>query len=309
MKSLKEYQSRNKRVAQFGNTYLDYKLRGILQGDLILIGARSGAGKSTIAETIAFFNAQNGIKVTLISLENFEGDNFINSAYYKYKEESRQWDLNLRDFASGEFDVNEIALKKAEEYTKRKFENINLVTRQSEGITIDRLEEIILDADVNKHSELIIIDHLDYFDKYDKQTDNEHMTGLMSTIRDAQYKLKIPIVAISHLRKLSARDVIVPNEDEFLGSSNKVKQSTIVITFAPDVEANMRETDKCIRHTFCSVRKLRLGGCDNTVAKLHFDTKTGAYTSWWAEYNVDYLGTKISETTVNTSRKEEEKRK
>jgi len=46
---LKRYMEQNKRVGKFGVSYLDDKLRGILQGDLILIGARSGAGKSSIA--------------------------------------------------------------------------------------------------------------------------------------------------------------------------------------------------------------------------------------------------------------------
>ena len=61
---LNDYIKDNTLCAKFGIKYLDDKLEGILQGDLILLGARSGAGKSTIADIIATHNAQNGGKCT-----------------------------------------------------------------------------------------------------------------------------------------------------------------------------------------------------------------------------------------------------
>lgn len=309
MKTLKQYMVENKRVGSFGNTYLDYKLRGINKGDLILIGSRTGAGKSTIAELIATHNSDNGVKVTLISLENFEGDNILNSAYYYYKELSRNYGLNIRDFMSGNFDIDEDLLHAAEEHARVRFKNINLINRPVEGFTQEDLKECLTDAKVNKNSELVIIDHLDYFDKIYKETDNEHMTNLMNEIRNAQYALKIPIVAISHLRKPAntKMEVKVPSIDEFIGSSNKAKQATVVILFAPDDEKNERITQEShLRSTFCCIRKLRHGGVDNTVARINFNVKTGKYEDWWSEYKINYYGTCISDNPVNYYKKEEQ---
>ena len=305
MKSLIDYMKDNKRIGTFGNAYLDYKLKGINKGDLVLIGSRSGAGKSTIAELIATHNADRGVKVTLISLENFEGDNILNTAYYYYKELAKDYNLNLRDFVSGEFHKDLNCLEKAQELTEKRYKNINLINRNNErGFTLEDLKECLTDAKVNKGSELVIIDHLDYFDKLANESDNEHISNLMSEIREAQYALKIPIVAISHLRKNGDKECKVPSMDEFIGSSNKVKQSTIVVLFAPDDETNENRliTDKYLRSTWCCIRKLRNGGIDNTVGRLEFDTKLGKYSNFWCEYKINYYGTKMSEEPVITSK-------
>ena len=304
MKTLIEYMKDNKRIGTFGNAYLDYKLKGINKGDLILIGSRSGAGKSTIAELIATHNADKGVKVTLISLENFEGDNILNTAFYYYKDLAKDYDLNIRDFMSGEFAINQSCLEQAEKMARKRFLNINIINRRVEGFTLADLKECLTDAKVNKNSELVIIDHLDYFDKLSNESDNEHISNLMSEIREAQYALKMPVVAVSHLRKNGDKECKVPSMDEFIGSSNKVKQSTIVVLFAPDDETNEGRmlTDKYLRSTFCCVRKLRNGGIDNTVGRLEFDTKLGKYCNFWCEYKINYYGTKISETPILTSK-------
>lgn len=309
MKNIKQYMTDNKRIGYFGNSYLDYKLKGINKGDLILIGSRTGAGKSTIAEFIATYNAHKGVKVTLISLENFEGDNILNKAYYYYKLITGNSELHIRDFMCGEFDIDEDALAQAENYAKDCYKNINLITRPPQGFTQEDLKECLTDAKVNKNSELVIIDHLDYFDKLYRETDNEHITKLMNEIREAQYALKIPIVAISHLRKNGDRECIIPSIDEFIGSSNKAKQATIVIVFAPDDKLNEERAgtwDNKLKSTFCCVRKLRHGGCDNTVGRLEYDTRKGEYSDFWAEHKINYYGTKISENPINTSKQEEE---
>lgn len=295
---LKEYMNNSKKVAEFGIKYLDDKLKGILKGDLILLGARSGAGKSTIADIIATHNAKKGVKVTLISLENFEGDNFVAKAYYKYKELTKNYWLTIREFASGEFKINEQALQEAEDYANKQYENIYLINRQKD-YTIEKLKEDIVGAACNpeKKSELVIIDHIDYLDK-DADTHNEidHITKLVRTIRNAQYTFKVPVIAISHLRKSSlARDnVIIPGDDEFIGSSNKVKESTCVIVLAPDEKENI-DTMCDIRFTWCCIRKLRMGGFDYKAAQIAFNTKTGLYEPNYKEFKVNYSGTKVEE--------------
>ena len=293
MSRLEDYMKENRKVGCFGIQYLDDKLRGILKGDLILIGARSGAGKSTIAEIIATANSSQGKKVTLLSLENFKDDNFVQKAYYKYKAVSREWSLSQRDFSSGDFKPNLYALKEAEKYAEQQFENINLINRQA-NFGKEELKEAMINAVQNEKSDLVIIDHIDYLDKEPNQTEVEHVTSIMKEIRAAQYAFKMPVIAISHLRKTNSKyDIKVPSIDEFIGSSNKVKEATCVIMFAPNDEENM-QMDGTLKATFCCIRKLRMGGIDNTVAKIYFDTRTGQYKDGYNVYRVDYSGTKIS---------------
>ncbi len=309
--SLQEYMKLNKKVGNWGISYLDYKLKGIYQGGLYLIGARSGAGKSTLAELIAVTNANNGVIVTLISLENFEGDMQLKIGYYKYKKLTGNVELDINDWYSGNFNVDEQALASTELYVKEKMKNINLITRPSKGFTVEDLKETITDAKANHNSELVIIDHLDYFDKAGRESDNEHMTMLMNEIREAQYALKLPVIAISHLRKNGDKACIVPSMDEFIGSSNKVKQATTVILFAPDETTNINRVgtlDDRLRSTWCCIRKNRVGGVDNTVGRIEYDTRTCSYTDFWCEHKIEFYGTKISENIVNTSKKYKEKK-
>lgn len=293
MSKIENYWKDNKKVGYFGIKYLDDKLRGILKGDLILIGARSGAGKSTIAELIATENSKRGIKVTLLSLENFKDDNFVQKAYYKYKSVSGDWELSQRDFASGDFNPNKYALEEAEKYAESQYKNINIINRQHFTFGIESLKNEIIKAVEKNESELIIIDHIDYLDKEPNKTDNEHMTCLMREIRDAQYAFKVPVIAISHLRKSNSKDDIkVPCLDEFIGSSNKVKEATCVIMLAPDDESNM-QVDSNIKYTWCCIRKLRQGGIDNTAARIYFDIRKGKYLENYNIYHINYSGTKI----------------
>lgn len=298
MSRLLEYFKENKKSAYFGIKYLDDKLRGILKGDLILIGARSGCGKTTLADLIATYNANLGKSVTLISLENFKDDNFVQKAYYKYKELTKQWNLNLRDFASGNFNPDSFGnLKKAEEYAEEQYKNINLINRQK-NYTIEDLKRDIILAVEDKKSDLVILDHVDYLDKIeDNDSEIKHITRIMKEIRNAQYVFKVPVIVISHLRKPTnyKLDAIIPSMDEFIGSSNKVKESTIVIMLAPDDETNTI-SNSSKKATWCCIRKLRMGGVDNTAAKIYFDIVKGRYDEDYKIYKCNYSGTKVEET-------------
>jgi len=290
---LKEYWENNKKVGKFGNSFLDDYLSGILLSDFILIGARSGAGKSTIANHIAKTNRDAGNKVSLFSLENFKGDCFIQEAYYEYMKLTNDYSLKLRNFASGDFQANMLELKKAENHAKKCFENINIINRKS-NYGIEELKNDIIKEVEENGSKLIILDHLDYVNKYSNENDNTHMNDLMRTIRNVQDSFKVAVVAISHLRKApQMKDApVIPSMDEFIGSGSKVKEATAVIMLAPDDEGNISLANHQNRLTWCCIRKLRMGGSDNRAAKLIFDTQTGKYKDAYNLYKVNYSGTK-----------------
>ena len=285
MSRLTDYFENNRKIGTFGIKYLDDRLKGILKGDLILIGARSGAGKSTLAELIAQHNSSLGNKCALYSLENFKDDSFMTKAFYAYKRESGNRDLDLRDFASGDFFINQEALKLAEEYAEKFFENIVMTTRKKDFGLKELKDKMIKDV-VEQDVRLLIIDHLDYVDKNNpNENDVSFMTDLMRTIRNLQDEFKVGVIAISHLRKAQNQKElpVVPSVDEFIGSGNKVKESTAVVMLSPDDEENM-DNDSPLKVTWCSIKKLRMGGIDNKTAKLFFDRRTGRYTDEYENY-------------------------
>ena len=297
MRSYKDYIGKNKLKARFGIKYLDDNFTGILEDDFWLIGARSGAGKSTIADIIATHNAKEGKRVTLISLENFEGDLETQKAYYIYKAITKNYDITLRDFKAGLFEYNEDALNSAFSKAFKVYKGINIIYNSGD-YKIEDLHNDIIRAANKTQSDLLIIDHLDYLDK-DNPSESEltHITKLVKEIRDTQRVNHIPIIGISHLRKPPTlgkqANIIVPSVDEFIGSSNKYKQATGAILLAPDDEENFA-TQNNLKSTWCCVRKLRMGGIDNRAAKIVFDTKTGQYKDEYTIYGVNYAGTKVN---------------
>lgn len=295
MSRLQKYIDNNKVVANFGVKYLDDKLGGITKSDLIIVGARSGAGKSTLSNIIAMANTDK--KLALFSLENFDGDDYAKECYYAYMSLTKDYKMDMRRFMSGQYKLEPAFMAKAEEMATRKLNHIKLISRTS-NYNVTRLKEDMISAVANDGCELLIIDHLDYLDK-DNAGDNDvtHMTQLMKTIRELQDEFGVAVVAVSHLRKPANSKFMpaVPSVDEFIGSSNKVKESTAVIMFAPDDVENQKNAGSHQRSTWCCVRKLRNGGVDNQSARMIFNTRTGLYQDKYKLHAVSYNGDIIDE--------------
>lgn len=296
---IREYWERNRLVGKYGVPYLDRELLGIAKTDLVVIGARSGAGKSSLARII--FNANDKKTTVLFSLENYDGDTEASSLRKEYNSLSgatypaRQWQTNDHMY------INKELLAKAAANVEKQLEDSIIFGRtvpdgeDDKGWLIDDLEKKIIWC-ATHGKELIIIDHLDYLDRDNpNESDNEHITRLMRAIRSAQ-ELGSAVVAFSHLRKPIGKvdEVVVPNENEFIGSSNKIKQATQVIMFAPGNEGD----DKQGYVTWCCIRKNRNGGIKNQVAKMYFMPSTETYRPNYDVHTVNYSGTKVSESPI-----------
>ncbi len=292
--NIRDYMNKNKQVATFGVKYLDDTLGGVLKSDLIVMGARSGAGKSTLSNIIAMAN--NDKKITLFSLENFEGDDLAKETFHNYINLTQNFNMIFRKFVAGHYKLEDVFLDKAEQMARKTLSHINLICR-TKDYKIDRLKHDMIKA-VEDGSELIILDHLDYLDK-DNPADNEnsHITELMKTIREIQDVMGCAVIAVSHLRKPAnaAKNMpVVPSVDEFIGSSNKVKEATVVIMLAPDDEDNQNNVDSHCKSTWCCIRKNRFGGIDNKVARMYFNTRTGRYQDGYNICSVNYSGTEVN---------------
>ena len=294
--------SENEIVGKFGVKYLDDELCGIMRGDFVLIGARSGAGKSSLANMIARENKKSK-QTALFSLENFENDLPMEQAYRYYLHNGGQY-CSMREFASGEFmkryrgHNDELAglLEKASEYANSQYDGINVYNRRA-GFTIEKLVQAMID-EAAKGTKLFIIDHLTYIDKmYANESDLEHITTLMRTLRQIQDEKKVAVVGIAHLRKpLTTKEMpVIPSIDEFMGSSNMAKEATVCVLVAPDDEGNKKNVElgnKRVKKTWFCIRKNRYGGISNEAAKLNYDLTAGTYLPDYELYSVNYSGTK-----------------
>jgi len=264
-------------VGKYYNKFLDDMLLGILAEDFVLIGSDTGVGKSEFAYSIAFENSIDK-KVHLFALEADHNEPYYRKLYKLIAEEYyanppySKLDMSYRNYITNSIDVSEYekkALVKMEEYYKLKV--------HYRGIKFD-INDLILE--INKivkgdGCDLIVLDHIDYFDLNHAENENMQVAQIMNTLRQVNQTYKIPIIVISHMRKKGNKKQLIPTVDDFFGTSNKVKQVKTIITMARDFELTNIKAGEY--GTLFQVPKLRVGGGEYFVGRIIYDRKKNAY--------------------------------
>jgi len=223
------------RYLPFGVKFLDDAMIGISKGDLVLIGGRSGGGKTELATHIAMTNALQGKRVYFFALEaerNEIADRIkykaLANCYFSEPHSKRthiaydRWKAGLlaREFAPYVSVVNE-GLKALDKLFVRYGE---------ENYTIDQYDKDMLE--IKDKADLIIIDHLHYFDLDESQA-NAELKAIMKRIKFLALQYQTPVVLVAHIRKQDKRFAnLVPDQEDFHGSSDVIKIATKAITIA-----------------------------------------------------------------------------
>lgn len=276
-----------RKLCKYGIKFLDDKIGGIYDEDLLIIGAESGIGKSTIAEIIAFNCNEQGVKPALFSLENFAGNTVDKKAYQLFKTRTMQWDLKFRqwvDIKNRTPSMTDEDVHKAEAMAY----NMHLIERDNKDYTIDRLETDFKEV-VNDGCQVIILDHLDYFDAYATDNDLQHTKRLMKTIRRLQDTYKVSVIAFSQLRKNIDKNIIIPTYDDLYGSGDKVKQATLVLMVA---RADKDPVDG-VYPTYFNLSKDRFG--TREACEIGYDINKGKYEDTYREIKVMARGTIVKD--------------
>jgi replicative DNA helicase len=247
-----------------GIDFLDDSLQGIEKDDVILFGARSGAGKTQALSIIASHISRKK-EVLYIALEAshneiYERLLFKEYANYFYKQpESLGRNINYLDFRNGKYNKNKdlIEIKTNRSYD---WKGLNVLYRTKESFGVNELYYVIGQAKENK-MELVILDHFHYLDL---ETTNENMEfkSIIKQIRDMGQIFEIPIIVVAHLRKRNILEKnYVPLIDDFHGSSDLVKIATKVITMGGFNVADKEivASNNCV-NTIFSVQKHRYFG-------------------------------------------------
>jgi len=268
----------NKTIGSYGISFLDDYLGGIKQSDFILIGAGTGLGKSSLSYAIAFSNALAGRHVHLLALEADENEPFHKKMYQllaqKYYDSGKykHVEMSYSNFVRGKIDLPELIAEcelELDKYYKL------AVHYKDDGFSVDtlvdKLHEITM---IRNKCDMIILDHIDYFDII-SDNENREVSEIMQLLRQFNITWKIPIIVVSHVRKKGNRKQIIPDIDDFHGTSNKAKQVKTAITLAPDYEHTDYESGKFA--TFISVQKDRISGGSNIVGGCIFDRNRNTY--------------------------------
>ena len=274
-----ERQRTDGKSMRFGVEFLDDATRGIFPDDLILLGAPSGIGKTQLCCNIALANVKDGSRVHYIALEasRYEIERrlkypIVTDLYFKDPNRPRlERNINYPDWLLGRFTKDLSAYEyEAEKIFKRDYVNLHL---HYKGDRFGVAEMIIAVTGSAQQSDLIIIDHLHYFD-FEDENENRAIKQIAKAVRDLAIEEQKPIVLVAHLRKRDRQNEdLVSDLDEFHGSSDLSKIATKVITFAPG-----RPAKDGTFETFFRIPKSRIdGSVTRYIGREFFSPKEGGY--------------------------------
>jgi len=279
----------------FGIESLDHALDGIFKDDLILIGAPSGAGKTQLCCNIALANMEHGKKVHYIALEagEFEIERrlkypLVLERFLSDPNKPRLGQkVTFSKWLTGKFllDLEKYEFEAAE-YFEKAYRDLFLFYK-TKAFGLNELLESI--AFCSNDTDLIIVDHVHYFD-FEDENENRAIKNIAKTVRQLAIDEGKPIILIAHLRKRDKHNAsLVADLDEFHGSSDLYKIATKVITMAPG-----RPTKDGTYETFFRIPKNRYdGGATRYVIREEFSPQSQSYLK--GKYELTWAKIKMGE--------------
>lgn len=279
----------------FSVRFLDDAIGGILPNDLVLLGARTGAGKTQLATQIAESAVLAGKRVHFFALEA-EPDEIERRIKYRmlyhYVDQRSAFiskRFSYRAWYMGQLDGNipDDISAKAEAVIGERFRTLKTFYRDAD-FTIDTLEQVFLA--IQGETDLVILDHLHYIDDDGEENENRAYKRIVKRIRDLALSASVPVICVAHLRKKERRGApLMPDLEDFHGSSDITKVATHAILLAPAYD---QPTGKpWLWSTYMSVAKDRRDGAKPYVALLTFNVRTGSYDRDYELGRLDSAGT------------------
>lgn len=284
----------------YGISYLNDALIKIRAHDLIVLGARPGAGKTEAAKMIAEHNARLNKRVFFFALEAEEDEierrikfGMISRRYIDDHPGIDREVINYPDWLMGNLEQELSYLDDwAEERFEKELSTLETFYRVRDDFRVEDLDREVMR--VHKEADLIIIDHLHYVDT-NHDDENAEMNKLMKKLRDLAIALGVPILCVAHLRKNKGKaQSLVPDFDDFHGSSAISKIATVGIILAPATGATGGVDGRCIGEpTFMRIVKCRVGGDRlQRVAVAYYDRQAGCYGDDYALGSLNFSDTK-----------------
>lgn len=289
------------KIVKYGINFLDEATCGIAANELVIIGSKSGKGKTELCAGIARSMAKAGKRIHFFALEANENEiemritwNYLSRAYWAdhpnggiHHISYGAWITRTLDSVLGSYEAE------AKKKVKEELKTLNTFYKVRGDFTINNLQNKI--TDIRNDSDGIIIDHLGFVDARPGTDIYESQAKITSTLRDLSRDFEIPIILVAHLRKSDRGrgSSLVPDQEDFSGSAGifQVANTVIMMSSASRVihryktdattgaKTNLENNpNERLYDTFFAVRKSRIGGeITNSTAILRFDARTNQY--------------------------------
>lgn len=281
----------NMNKLQFGISYLDDACGGILSNDLVVFAASSGMGKTSGASAFAYYNAVNGHTVTYLALEAFKYEIELRIVFQMAsqlfaKEKRMSCDCTLTDYLENRVPKELIPYINDSKAAMRILSKSLMVKyRDKNDYNINQFERDMKYFSVM--SDLIIIDHLHFFD-YDETKQYSEITAIMKRLRDMALLYDTPIILLSQLKKPEGYNKkYIPSLHDLHGSSNIYKVASKVVLMFPDFKTE-RQTPTDFPTIF-RVVKNRYNGAVTRYGGVHtYDLTSNAYDKKYMPIKISY---------------------
>lgn len=281
-------------LCSYGITALDDSCQFIMKNELIVIGADSGVGKSELVLDIAMHNVEKKKRIALFYLEG-GSEEAVSRIKWKHlcKKYFSQRDKHIDNFDYVSWKTNQIKhkfLREMEIDIETKMATLNnfWIYPVDKGFNVDKLYSSLLDfhslvpasegsafeAEGQVDIDLIIVDHLQYFELNGSQHEILQTTNILRKLKEISDMFRVPVILVSHLRK-KGKDRGLPDQEDFYGSSNIVKIATTAITLSSDTSKT--DFSDNIYPTFIRIVKSRIGIRPNYAIKINFDLTRREY--------------------------------
>lgn len=221
----KEVQSTSRKdIISTGMKEIDQAIIGIFPTSLVTIAGETGAGKSQLAGNIAWGAVEKGKKVVYFDLENDPTDFFrrqvaidIAKTTGRYFPHSKM--RTIEDYAENE----DIIAPSINNVCEKMGNNLLLYGNDQ----LPDLDSFVKYLELVNDANLVVVDHLHYFQFESDRTDTENIGRIMRCFRLICKNRRIPLICISHLRKRQKSGEF--GNDDLFGSSMITKESETVI--------------------------------------------------------------------------------
>lgn len=292
--------------SQFGIKFLDDVIGNIIPGEFILIMADSGVGKTDMLFKIAQKNAYRGVRTLLIALESFDGElasrtRFNNLARRFYSEGLHnrfgyifydQWIKRKYNFDGIDW-LNYEAQAGIEYYEKS--DNLTIFYRDEHGFDYSMFDALV--NEIPDSYDLILLDHISYFDLRTRDTFREEgfIAKRMKALAEKHY---VPIISAAHINKSRERGVLIYDKESIMGSSDIYKNATTIISIAQISQEKLLEFGATVKHpdtqqmTLFRLCKGRYYGSTKQFVAAHaYDLKIGDYQKGYDLFRLKNLDT------------------
>lgn len=264
--SFKRYKRNSEKRFSFGNPFLDDALGGICPNDLILLGAPTGAGKTTQGVSIAVSAAKQGKRVVYFALEADRGEIDVRIA-----QQEGIVNCSMRDIRMGRMnpEINLNAMKD--------FQNLRVFSQTTGTFGPEQVKAAI--SNTESTTDFYVIDHFHMIETDPRNSEIGEHKALMRKIRNLALGADKPVLVIAHFNKAYGRgDTWLPRLHDFYGTGDLVNLCTSVVLISNKVPEEFEAKNLDTSPTTFYAAKFR---ADGSVARfpgiLSFNHRSGKY--------------------------------